>query len=227
MPFKKNYKRKYRRKKRSYGTGTAIAGASTTPVPKRMLVKARYCDAIVLNAPNSGTAHHTFCANGIFDPDQTGTGHQPLGHDQWSQFYEKYTVLGSKITAEFISAENGSTAVGTVGISLTENTAFSPSLTELRERGDNCWGMLGSFDGKNASRKLSKTCSVKKWKGIKNLLNEDRLMGECTSANPAEQLHFQVWQSAVRGTDDPGACEVLITLEYIIMYHTPIQVSGS
>lgn len=30
--------------------------------------------------------------NDIFDPDRTGGGHQPRGHDQWAQIYGRYRV---------------------------------------------------------------------------------------------------------------------------------------
>ena len=39
--------------------------------------------------------------NSLFDPDQTGTGHQPYYFDQFAALYNRYTVLGSKLTAEF------------------------------------------------------------------------------------------------------------------------------
>lgn len=38
-----------------------------------------------------------FSLNGIFDPDITFTGHQPMGFDQWTNFYDDYEVSASSI----------------------------------------------------------------------------------------------------------------------------------
>lgn len=36
---------------------------------------------------------YTFSVNSIFDPDFSGSGNQPIGMDQWAQFYGRYRVL--------------------------------------------------------------------------------------------------------------------------------------
>lgn len=38
-------------------------------------------------------ASQVFRTNSIFDPDFTGTGHQPLGRDLWASMYDYYCVL--------------------------------------------------------------------------------------------------------------------------------------
>lgn len=42
---------------------------------------------------NTVLTYHLFRANGIFDPDVTGTGHQPLYRDQVADLYTNYTVI--------------------------------------------------------------------------------------------------------------------------------------
>lgn len=43
--------------------------------------------------------------NSLYDPDQTGTGHQPMAHDQWATLYKKYRVQAVKVTMR-ITATN-------------------------------------------------------------------------------------------------------------------------
>lgn len=40
---------------------------------------------------------HQFSLNSLFDPDQTGVGHQPRTYDEWSAFYKSYRVNGCKL----------------------------------------------------------------------------------------------------------------------------------
>lgn len=40
----------------------------------------------------SGFAHHAFNLSSVYDPDYTGTGHQPMGRDQLSALYKQYRV---------------------------------------------------------------------------------------------------------------------------------------
>ena len=57
-----------------------------------------------------------FVANGAFDPNLTGVGHQPRGFDQFMAGYETFTVTGSKISVNFVyDAYQGPSSEGTLG----------------------------------------------------------------------------------------------------------------
>lgn len=43
-------------------------------------------------------SQYAFTVNGMFDPDVTGVGLQPMGFDEWTAFYTHYEVLASTIT---------------------------------------------------------------------------------------------------------------------------------
>lgn len=62
--------------------------------PDRLLVKLPYADyytkTLTFGTPGQTQAWNL---NSIYDPDRTGTGHQPLGTDQWATFYKKYRVF--------------------------------------------------------------------------------------------------------------------------------------
>jgi hypothetical protein len=48
--------------------------------------------------PSAGApASYLFHANGLYDPDHTGAGHQPHGFDQIMALYKNYQVLSSAI----------------------------------------------------------------------------------------------------------------------------------
>ena len=109
----------YRGRKRKYNPRNRITSrkmSTLTGIPDSSLVKLKYTTFITLNS--AVQAVHVFSGNSIFDPDRTGLGGQPLGHDQWANFYEKYSVGASKIK---IQALNKSTiaSTGNVLINLT------------------------------------------------------------------------------------------------------------
>jgi len=70
-----------------------------TGFPQQMKVRLRYVDEYIMTSTAGSTVTQTFRMNSIFDPDFTGVGHQPYGHDQWSPLYNTYVVLGSKLKA--------------------------------------------------------------------------------------------------------------------------------
>ena len=58
----------------------------------------------------------TWSANGIYDPDITATGHQPMLRDLWASQYDYYTVLACHYHIEVYNCSNdniGWTVVGT------------------------------------------------------------------------------------------------------------------
>lgn len=56
-------------------------------------------------------AQYIFSCNGLYDPDHTGTGHQPLYFDQLLNIYNYYTVLSSKISVSIVSPPGASMGV--------------------------------------------------------------------------------------------------------------------
>jgi len=78
---------------------STIRGVSL--VPDQMRVVLKYNQVITMvNVAGIGT--HVFRLNSLFDPDLTGTGHQPLGFDQWATLYGEYQVMGSRIKVRAI-----------------------------------------------------------------------------------------------------------------------------
>lgn len=56
-------------------------------------------------------ANRFFRGNSCYDPDQTGTGHQPMFFDQYIAVYGKYRVLASAVKIQVMNSGNASTYV--------------------------------------------------------------------------------------------------------------------
>lgn len=63
--------------------------SSLNPLPSRYICKMKYAETVNTNA----LGHYTFSLNSIFDPNTTGVGHQPYGHDTFQTLYNRYRVI--------------------------------------------------------------------------------------------------------------------------------------
>lgn len=61
------------------------------PFPSSQIVKMKYAEAFVTNVATA--YNYALNLNSIFDPNRTGTGHQPCGHDQLATLYNRYRVI--------------------------------------------------------------------------------------------------------------------------------------
>lgn len=76
------------------------------PLPRKYVCKLTYSDIVNING--SGvfrSVDRVFSHNSIFDPDVTGTGHQPRYYDQLAGIYDFYRVLGCKIKVNYIPTD--------------------------------------------------------------------------------------------------------------------------
>lgn len=121
MPMRKptrRPRRKYNRKPRRARVnkiGGLIVARQNTLVPDRLFLKMSYKDNISLNYPGSPFTYHDFRLNSIYDPDlAVTTGHQPLGYDQWSVFYNKYRVYKASVKVTIVSEQDTTLRCGLV-----------------------------------------------------------------------------------------------------------------
>ena len=57
-------------------------------IPATMYVSMRYTELLQLADAVTGLAYNVYNANGIWDPNFSATGHQPMGYDQWSKYHK-------------------------------------------------------------------------------------------------------------------------------------------
>lgn len=68
------------------------------PVAPKTLVKLKYVEDVV--SPGT-TIDHIWNLNSLFDPNRTGTGHQPYGFDTYATLYNRYRVYRVDYTIRF------------------------------------------------------------------------------------------------------------------------------
>lgn len=190
--------------------------------PSRKLVRLRYAQNVNLTPSGTGTpAHYTFSANGMYDPDISGAGHQPMGFDQWMAIYDHYTVLGSKITVRFIPTTPSNFAPVGFGCMLTDDATFPytdlDAIIESRAGGRSYRLAAPSNSAVSRGLMVGRSFSAKRHLGRPTVVGEEELKGDASS-NPSEQTMYQVW--AVNPTsagNQPPTCAFMVIIEYIAM----------
>ncbi len=111
------------------------------PFADNYRVRLKYCDKVQLTTTGSvNTAVvYSFRLGSLFDPDYTGTGHQPYMYDQLTAIYNKYIV--EKVDYEVRFRQIASSPITSLwcGMSLITDTnvaasASGDTLNEIRER---------------------------------------------------------------------------------------------
>lgn len=190
MPYKKKSSKKRSSKKRVYKKRTKSTYNRTTVnfglgFPKKMIMTHKYFDYFNVSNTGGAVTHYMFSCNGLFDPDYTSTGHQPMYFDQAAALWDHYTCIGSKI--KFVVSQAANTnASATACLWLNDDTSVTPTLYGLAEQTSASRRILPAYNVDPYT--LTKKWSPKKIFGGSILAN-DNLQGTA-SANPTEQTYY-------------------------------------
>lgn len=225
MPnVRKNKKRTYRRKrvvKKRRGV-FRLQKQMSVGFPKTTVVKHRYVDAFSINPSLGNVGYHWFRANSLYDPDVTGAGHQPLGFDQWSTFYNHYIVIGAKIKATFSLAATG-TEVGSImvaGVVLSDNSSGPTDVPTLIEQ-SNSNKKYSYFNLSDRPKTVSKGYSAKRFYNLTNISDNQTRLGSNVSGNPAEFAYFGVYVGNANTSIDCPNILVMVQIDFIALYSEP------
>jgi len=191
------------------------------PVPNVMFTTLRYAENFVLNPGVASNAQYVFSANGMYDPNITGVGHQPRGFDQMMAFYGRYYVNGCKITLSCANPgtlANSENVVVSVFPSNTSTATVTNPWDAIEPKG--CQWITFSVGGTDGTTtkpnfKLNNYVNINSWKG--NTTNDDDSMSGDASNNPGYQVYWIINMFGDGGTDLP-ATNFIVELEYYAMF---------
>ena len=179
---------------RSYPKPRAFA-LSKNILRDKQRVTMRYSTSITLTGGVAGSFGHIFDANGLYDPDRTGFGHQPRGFDEMMALYSKYVVTGAKIHCRYRNAGTGRcipyiivTDTQTVGSGVTDALEHSGCVSGTRRL---LRTSTPDESGLACQSSLKHSVNVRSWKGVSDLLADTSLQGT-GSTNPSDSIYFIV-----------------------------------
>jgi len=185
------------------------------PFPRTMRAVLRYSETVNLDATALTPAHYVFRAGSIFDPNYTGVGHQPYGHDTYQSIYNHYRVV--KSVCKISNASNGANNI--IGISLTDDVSVQLDYDTLREVKPTKFIPLAG--GRNPMTLSMEYNSAQSFPG----------QGQATTAlfgnNPAEEMYFDIWSQGNLTTNNPDAVAVAVCIEYYVEFSELKDLGGS
>lgn len=190
--------------------------------PKKMQMTHKYNDVIGLTSNLGSIGTWVFSANGMYDPDITSTGHQPMYFDQMSAIYDHYTVIGSKISVEITPISKDQVPV-IVGCYKNDDATITPSsLNSLMEQTQCRYKVVNLNAG--VTTRFSLKWSAKKTFGG-SVLGNDNLQGTA-AANPTEQTTYTFFCKTVDGVST-ASVYMNVSVQYIAIWDELKDIQGS
>lgn len=206
-PKQKKFFQKPKQKQRTNVVNRPISSLGLG-FPKKVQMSHKYMGSVVLGSTAGSLATQVFSCNGMYDPDITNIGHQPLYYDQMTALYNHYTVIGSRIDVKFVpsSSFDGGLAVGGY---INDDTTVTPgSFPAIIEQSLAKYSYLNYNSA--VPPKITLNWSAKKYFGGSILAN-DLLQGQA-GTNPNEQSYFTLFMQPLNGASTISIfCEVVIT----------------
>lgn len=204
----------------SIGSYNGIAGGFPS---RSKVVTLKFAREFNLNPSAGGAAvEQVFRANSVYDPDYTGVGGQPYGHDQWASIYSAYCVVRSriKITACPSSAP---TTCGRFGIYISKETAAAgTTIADVLEKNTS----TGSYSTNYSSppQIARAACDIAKFYSLKDIMDDPNLSASVTG-NPTA-VYYHVWMMGING-GDADSCPFIAEMEFDVIYHDSSVVTAS
>lgn len=193
------------------------------PFMRDTYCKLRYNDTATLASTAGAIAIRTYSMNSLYDPDQTGTGHQPrfydtlCGADNTAAPYGKYRVLSAKIKVRFMNANAGVTSLGYCGIHIrNEDSSTLTSASYIPEIPHTKYRMLNVSTGMSNFLSVVYPVSIKKYLGVKDLKDAPETGAEY-SASPTDMVLADIFYYPRDGTTTASIL-LDIYIEYVAQF---------
>lgn len=230
MPGQKKHQKRSRRGRRAKAerpTGdpfTLWLGPPNRDVVRRLV----YVQTGGFSEASAGAgAFYTFSLNGVYDPDVTSTGKQPIGFDQLATMYYQFRVVKTDVEVSFLSNTPSPNSL-IVGM-YAGYTGFLPSDPDSWEVQRNSkvafLAPAGVGGNKVTIRRQFKPNEVL---GIsrQSYLSEADYAGN-SSMNPQRQAYLQLFLRSSAGAGVTGAAYYFVRIAYTVVCSNPVALPMS
>jgi hypothetical protein len=175
--------------------------------PDRLGVKLKYSQTVTFTGSAAPTSQ-AFAVNSLFDPDLTGTGHQPSYFDTLAAIYGRYFVKGA--TAE-LQITNGSTKAVT-WVALYSDQITNTTVESLTEAKNSVSGIVGEAGAMSTRTKSLQYMATSKIMG-QPLSEPDDNMYAGVGASPAD-----LWYLIFKVTSVDVTTTITVLVKFTILF---------
>jgi hypothetical protein len=164
--------------------------------PARTTKTLRYSGNFGLSSTSGVVASYVLRANDLFDPDFTGTGHQPMGFDQMMVFYNHFCVTHARLV---VTAKAATGTASTVAVRVDASSTPLTVIDQIIEFGGLVQVELESIGNFGANKVLELRASIPKLQGVSMsaMTADPTLRGDAaTSPTEISYFHIQCWNAA-------------------------------
>lgn len=190
------------------------------PFPNEITVEIPYVSTINF-AIAAALDTYFWRGNGCYDPDYSSTGHQPFSFDQWTAFYDRYTVISSRAELKVISGATPTPCA--LALVPTRTTTDFAVVGEAIESPHAVCGILD--DNNPIPVHLSKSITSAKILGVttRKIYDDDVYSGGA-GADPTHPWYWAVCAGTYSGNLD---VYIMMKIIYRVRFYEPKQLSLS
>jgi len=169
------------------------------------------------------TSTQVFRANDLFDPDFTGTGHQPMGFDQLMVWYNHFCVIEANIR---IVCKNTTGSPPTVCLRVDADSTPITVIDRIIEFGGCVTENLEVKGSYGANKVLKMSVDIAKLQGVSlATITADSTLRGNAAASPTEVTYFHItmWDT----TAATGSMECDVVIEQLAIFSEPRDVTES
>lgn len=190
--------------------------------PSRVTQTHKYREGFLVSPTAGAMATYNFNANGMYDPNRSGTGHQPMYFDQMTALYDHFVVTKATITVTLCPAAQSNVVMAVALFENDDGTSVPTTVDYIAEQTSGVVKMIGANDTKPVV--LRRTYKPKKIWGV----NPAALAQQQGSA-AADPTEITCWTLAAQNvtTGATTAMWVQVDIRYEAMWTEVKDQAGS
>jgi hypothetical protein len=179
-------------------------------LPRNLELTLDYAGYVTLS-PGASYGEQIFSGNGLYDPDITGTGLQPMYFDQLMAMYSKYCVISSKLEVQAWNANASSATMAAIGVYCNTEVGASATFNNAISQPRTKWRALANATGGTVIPIVDSNSTANMF-GKRFVVDEDDLHGT-SSTNPSSQFYWHIFAA-----DPDGSSNVVADITFRIQY---------
>jgi hypothetical protein len=180
-----------------------------------------YTEFVGMTNTSGVYAKYQFRLNSAFDPNYTEAGHQPLGFDQWSAFYNHYVVESCQYDCQIQAYSGASETNMAYAVYVSDDATVPSTVPDLTENG----AQVALWNVNTPPHTFKGRVDVSKFFNRKSIGTDSELRALVT-ANPTEVVFITIYSVPSDGASTISNA-VLCNLKLRVRFMEPKDLAAS